>query len=228
MLKIRAISLGALALVVVSAITASTALAGPVYHVSGKKVGQETKQVKLQNKGNIVLNAKVAGGEITISCTNSVTEGAAIESANQGKGVIIIRSCKVDKPVNCTVAEPVKTVQMKSRLAINPSNKQAKFVNYFEAQQGTTLATLKFSGAGCGIILGSQPVKGSIAAEILPIESETQEGLLNFPEIPITEVELSQGQKTKIGLTFGNEPAVFAAAYGSRLDNGERLGVFGQ
>jgi hypothetical protein len=231
MLKIRAISLSVLALVVVSAMTASTALAGPVFHVGGKKLGQETKQIKLQIKGVATLNTKVTGAEVAIVCNNSVSEGSTIEAVNQGKGRLTFTSCKVEKPEKeCKVAEPITTVQTKAHLAIDPNNKQQKFVEFFEPQQGTLFSTLKFSGNGCGIILGNQPVKGAIAAEVVPIGSEVQEGLLNFPEKPITEVELglTQGQKTKAGLFFGTEPAVFKAAYGSRLDTGESAGVFGQ
>ena len=231
MLKIRAISLSVLALVVVSAMTTSTALAGPVFHVGGKRLGQETRQIKLQIKGVATLSAKVAGTEIAISCRNSVSEGSTIEGPNQGKGRLTFTSCKVDKPIElCAVAEPITTVQTKAHLAIDPNNKQQKFVEFFEPQQGTTFAILMFKGTGCGVILGNQAVKGSIAAEVVPIEREVQEGLLNFPLKPITEVELglTQGQKTKAGLTFANEPAVFAAAFGSRLDNGEQGGVFGQ
>jgi hypothetical protein len=231
MLKIRAISLSVLALVVVSAMTASTsaALVGPVWHVGGHKLGQETKQVKLQLKGTAVLNAKVSGGEVLITCRNSVSEGTTIEGPNQGKGRLTFTSCEVNKPANCKVAEPITTVQTKAHLAINPASKQQKFVEYFVPQQGNTFAMLKFSGAGCGIILGTQPVSGSVAADILPIESETQEGMLVFPEVPITAVELGeQGQKTTVGLTLAKEPATFVATYGSRLDNGESAGVFGQ
>jgi hypothetical protein len=230
MLKIRAISLSVLALVVVGAITASAALAGPVWHVGGKKLGQGTKQAKSQLKGTVALSSTVVGLEILTVCRNSVSEGGAIEGPTQGKGRITFTSCEVRKPENCTMAEPLTTVQMKGHLGIDPNNKQQKFVQTFEPQQGTTLVTLKFKGGGCGVILGSQPIKGNIAAELVPIEREVQEGLANFPAKPITEVELglTQGQKTKIGLTFANVPATFVAAYGSRLDNGESAGVFGQ
>jgi hypothetical protein len=228
MLKIRAISLSALALVVVSAITASTALAGPVWHVGGKKLGQETKQAKSQLKGTVALSSKLGGSEIVTVCRNSVSEGGAIEGPTQGKGRITFTSCKVDKPMNCTIAEPITTVQMKGHLGINPNNKQQKFVQLFVPQQGSTFVTLKFSGAGCGVILGSQPISGSLAAEVGPIEREAQEGLANFPAESITAVELEPGQKTAVGLTLAKEPATFTAAYGSRLDNGESAGVFGQ
>jgi hypothetical protein len=230
MLRIRAVSLSVLALVVVSAITASSALAGPVWHVGGKKLGQETKQIKLQRKGRVVFIASVSGLQLEVVCKNGVTEGATIEGLNQAKGRFAFTQCEVVKPVNCEVKEPVITNQLKGHLAVDPNSKQAKFVTFWVPQQGTKYVTFVFVGPGCGVILGPQPVSGTVAAEVVPIEKEVQEGLLNFPEKPITEVELglTQGQKTKVGLTFANEPAVLAAAFGSRLDNGESAGVFGQ
>ena len=204
---------------------------GPYWHVNGSGFAEGIKQVALQSKGNIVLKSELAGVSITITCTASVSEGTTIEGngagQGQGKGRFKYSGCTVNIP-KCVVAEPITTVQTKAHLAIDPNNKQQKLVEFFAPQQGTTFATLKFSGTGCGVILGSQPVKGNIAAEVVPIESEVQEGLLNFPAKPIVEVELGeQTQKTKVGLTFANEPSVLSAAYGAKLVTGEKWGVFG-
>ena len=217
----------ALALFLASIPAATASASGPVWHVAGKKLGQETKQTKLQIKGAAVLNMKVGGAEIKVVCNNNVSEGAAIEGPNQGKGRLSYTSCKVEKPSSCTIAEPVVTTQLKTHLGINPNNKQQKYAELFEPQQGRTVFVFKFSGSGCGTILGSQSVKGNIAAGIMPVDQEVQEGLLNFPAAPITEIEIEQ-QKIKPALSWANELFTLTGAYGARLGTGESWGAFGQ
>jgi len=231
MFKARAALLGLLALFIASGIAASTAsAAGPYWHVNGSKLGQGVaKQVKLQLKGTAVLKGEVSGAVVVIECKNSISEGATIEGQGnvqgQDKGRLTFTQCTVVKPTNCTVVEPITTVQTKSHLVYLPENKQQKFGELFEPQQGETFVTLKFAGKTC--LLPATNVKGTVAAEVLPIEAEGQEGLLNFPETQIEKVVLEQ-QTRKIGLFLGEKATVFSAAYGARLETGEKWGVFGQ
>jgi hypothetical protein len=104
-----------------------------------------------------------------------------------------------------------------------------KYVELFEPQQGTKFVTLKFSPeTACGVIFGVQPVSGTIAAEVSPIETEGQEGLLIFPPTAIKHVVLEQQEKNNVGLTWAGVGTGFSAVYGARLSTGEKWGVFGQ
>lgn len=234
MLKTRVALLGVLALFIASGIASSTASAtGPFWHVAGAKLGQgEAKQVKIQAKLNPILvsEVKAFGIKIKIECHNSYGEGITIENSNiqgQDKGRIVFEQCKtIFNPEEvCKVVEPIKTNQLKSFLAFNPNSKQQKFVDVFEPQQGTKFVTLHFEGTGC--LVPEAAVEGAVAGEIVPIEKESQELLLDFPEKPIEEI-VHQQQTRKIGLVFAGEPAVFDGAYGARLATNQLWGVFGQ
>jgi hypothetical protein len=239
MFKTRVALLGVLALFIASGIATSTAsAAGPYWHVAGTRLGQGvSKQVKLQAKGVTVLKGQVTGGltSVVIECSNSYSEGATIEGQGnfqgQDKGRVTFEQCTTAfKPaaVGCKVVEPIKTNQIKSYLAYNPNSKQQKFIDVFEPQQGTgtNFVVLHFEG-GAICPLTEAPVTGAVAGELIPIEKEGQEGLLNFPETPITTIEHEQ-QKRTIGLKFDFEPAIFSGAFGARLATNEQWGVFGQ
>ena len=207
--------------------------AGPYWHVAGKILGQgAVKQLKLQAKGVTVISTKVAGLPITIDCNSSISEGATIEGQGnyqgQDKGRFTYSSCKVIEPKECKVAEPITTTQLKSYLAYNPNSKQQKFVDVFEPTVGKEWVTIKLSGGGCKLLEGlSEKITGSTAAEIVPVEKESQEGLLNFPEKPITTV-VHELEEKKIGLAAAEAAAVLSVAYGARLATNEQWGVFGQ
>ncbi len=242
--KTRVALLGVLALFIASGIAASTASAGqgPFWHVNGAKLGQGTvKQVKFQAKYNeaiSLLRGTALGGAVTveIKCHNSYGEGGTIEGQGafqgQDKGVIVFEQCKTlfKAAEECTVVEPIRTNQLKSYLAYNgtkPENKQQKFVDVFEpsaAQANGVFVVLHFTGKGC--LVTEAPVVGSVAAEILPIEKESQELLFFFPAEPIGSVVHEQQEK-KIALKFAEEPATFSGAYGARLATNEPWGVFG-
>jgi hypothetical protein len=232
MLKTRVALLGVLALFIASGIATSAAsAAGPYWRVNGTRLAQgASKQVKLQSKGVTVLKGEALGATVEIECHNSYSEGAAIEGQGnfqgQDKGRVVFEQCTVGGTAGCTaVAEPIKTNQIKSYLAYDPNNKQQKFIDVFEPQQGSTFVVLRLSG---GVFCPAEAaVAGAAAAEIIPIEKENQEGLLNFPIKPITKIEHEQQVRT-IGLKFANEPAVFSGAYGARLQTNEKWGVFGQ
>ena len=245
MFKTRVALLGALALFIASGIAASTASAGqgPFWHVAGAKLGQgAVKQVKFQAKYNEAISlfrgSALSGAVVVeIKCHNSYGEGGTIEGQGafqgQDKAVIVFEQCKTAfKPAaaECKVVEPIRTNQLKSYLAYNntkPENKQQKFVDVFEpsaAQAAGVFLTLHFAGKGC--LVTEAKVEGSVAAEIVPIEKESQELLFFFPEVPIESVVHEQ-QERKVGLSFAGEPAIFSGAYGARLATNEPWGVFG-
>jgi hypothetical protein len=202
--------------------------AGPRWYVSGDEL-EGTKQLKLQLKGAAILRATVGGQTVELECKNSISEGAAIEEGGpaqgQAKGRLKFTQCRVVTPINCTMPAELTTNQTKSHLA-RSAETQKKYVELFEPQQGETFVKVPFTGAGC-ILLNPTPIKGTIAAEISPIETESQEGLLNFPEPAIKHIVLEQQERTNVGLTFGTVAGVFKAVYGARLEIGAPWGVFG-
>jgi hypothetical protein len=235
--KMRVALLGVLALFVASGIAASTASAGgPYWHVNGSKLGQGAiRQLKLQLKGTAVLSATVGANTLKVECKNGVSEGATIEGQGniqgQDKGRITFTQCVLTGLPGCKVHEPITTVQTKSHLGFSAET-QKKYVELFEPQQGTRFATLIFEeevAGGCGVLVGPQSVTGTVAAEVSPIESEAQEGLLNFPATVIKHVTVEQQTKTNVGLTLGGMfAATFNAVFGARLETNEPWGVFGQ
>jgi hypothetical protein len=200
---------------------------GPYWHVNGSRLEAGAKQVKMQLKGSIVLKSAKLGVEV--ECKSSGSEGATIEgngaAQGQDKGRLSLSSCKVLKPEKeCLVAEPIVTKPLKSYLAFNEGAQQ-NIVDVFEPTEGTTLTELKFSGKGCGILAGSQPLKGSVAASVVPKGSESQEYLFEFPATAITTIKHEGTEKT-VGLTISSNPATLSAAFGARLATGEKWGVF--
>ncbi len=199
---------------------------GPHWRVNGTQLKQGLKQIKLQSKGSLVLKSPTLA---EVECKNSISEGATIEgngnNQGQGKGRVSYSSCKVLKPEKpeCTVAEPIVTNQLKSYLAY--ANTQTKIVNVFEPTEGTLFVELKFS-VGCGAALeGPRGVNGKIAAEVIPSETEGQEGLIAFPSEAINVVE-HEGEEVKLSLKAIGVVSKFSGAYGARLATVEPFGVF--
>jgi hypothetical protein len=207
-------------------------LRGPYWYVGGKQLKQGVKQVKFQAKLAPILSTEIKafGIKVVVECHNSYSEGASIEGQGafqgQDKGRVVFEQCKTvfNPEETCKVVEPIKTNQLKSFLAYNPNSKQQKFVDVFEPTQKAPFVVLHFTGAGC--IVTEAAVEGALAAEIVPVEKESQELIADFPEKPITEIEHEQLLR-KIGLTFAGEPAVFDGVYGARLETNEPWGVFG-
>jgi hypothetical protein len=207
-------------------------LAGPFWHVQGKQLEQgKARQVKLQLKGKAVLSAPTLGATgLEIKCSDSGSEGATLENGltqGQGKGRVTYSQCEVIKPTLCKVAEPIQTKQIKSYLADETGEGSKNFVEVFEPTELKTFVELKFSGSGCGVLVGSQSVSGSVYAEVIPKEVEGQEGLLSFPTAPLEKIKHG-GVATLVGLTAGGVPAIFSGSYGAQLAQfPEQFGVFG-
>lgn len=230
MVKVRLALFGALTLFMLSGIVTSVASAsGPFWHVAGNKLLQgETRQIKLQSKGPLVL--KSAGINTEIECKNSISEGANIEGSStkqgQGKGRVTYSSCTVLKPEpgKCTVAEPITTNQLKAYLA--EAATQTHYVEVFEPTVGTVFTTLKFALACPAAVRGERGVNGKVAAEIIPTKVEGQEGMIAFPSPIISEVK-HEGETVPIQLEAIGFHAVFTGIYAGRLATfPEKFGVF--
>ncbi len=203
--------------------------AGARWRTEGVSLKQGTKQLKLQLKGKAVLTAKPAVGEpFVIECKNSISEGAAIEGngvgAGQDKGRLTFTQCATSIET-CKVAEPITTNQTKSYLAYS-KQAQSKIIDIFEPQQGSKYVEVKLSGKCGALSIGANPVSGKVAAEVIPANSEGQEGMLNWPATPIKEA-IHEGEEVKgLELKLATLSSTFVATYGARLATGERYGAF--
>lgn len=226
-IKMRAGILVLLALFITSGIAASAASAsGPYWRVNTLRLETGTKQIKLQNKGQLVLKSEVGTTPITITCNSSISEASTIggNRTNQGqdKGHITYTSCS-DSVTNCTPVEPITTKETKSYLALAAT--QTKIVDVFEPTEGETFTTITLKGGTC-LLAGPHEVKGSVAAEIIPAGVENQEGLIVFPSTPIKKVKHEGTEITLPALMLGPKEATFSGIYGARLVSGEKFGAF--
>ena len=213
MFKTRTASVGILALLIACWITVSTAsAAGPYWRVSGAKLEQGVKQIKLQSKGPVIFTSSSVNLEI--ECRNSISEGAAIEGNGTGqgqdKGRFTFTQCRAVKPTTCTSPATITTVQTKSIL-LKEKEAQTGVEDQFEPTQGETFFTLALTN--CGTLTGKHTVIGVMAGEVIPKPGiEQQEGLL------LVNREVG-------GLRFDNMTGKLSAVFGTRLATNEPFGV---
>lgn len=198
------------------------------WFVKGSQLKKGAKQAKLQQKGLSIITATILGTNIEVQCNGGASEGATIEGNGERQGQdkerVASTSCHVSKPElkGCAVAEPITTTQLKSYLAVNETL-QNSIVDVLEPREGSVFMTLKFL-AGC-VFAGSYPVSGSVAAEVIPKERESQEDLFAFPKTPISKAK-HEGPEVKVGLALGGGATTYKAYYGARLATNEPFGVF--
>jgi hypothetical protein len=233
--KPRLALLGVLALFITSGIVTSVASAnGPAWKVNGSRLGAQVKQKTKIIAGETTLKAKVIGTPTSIKCETSVVANSFIEGNGQGAGLngasgITYETCKVTEPLKCLVAQPIKTVPVKSQLVLFGGG-QGKIGDLFEPTQGTTFVTivLENEGTKACIVAGSFPVKGTVVAEVKPENSEVLTGELAFPSVAISQIKKEGGAATQISpLEIGTgNPATFIGKYEVGLESGMKFGAF--
>lgn len=202
---------------------------GPAWKVSGSRLGQVKQQLKTL-AGTTTLVGKVTLIEVKIKCGTARTEGGYIEGAGQGAGVdgaaaIVFEQCEVEKPTQCEVVQPIRTVPVKSQLVTVANGQQID--DLFEPTQGTKFVTITFtSKAGLKCPLTTFEVKGNVAALVKPEGVEQVQGELEFPTTPIPEIKKEGGAAEVIGLKLGTEEAKFSGKFGASLNSGASWGAF--
>lgn len=209
--------------------TATEVRQGPYWHVGGARFESGTRQIKLQAKGSTVIKSEIVAIPVTITCTASESEGATIEgngiAQGQDKGRFKYSGCTINVS-KCVVAEPITTKPLRSHL-VTFKGGQSKYADLFEPTEGEAFATVKIEkGTEACALASTLELKGTVAAEIIPKEIESQNSLVNFPETQVTPVFL-EGAEKKVGLFFGTKAAKLAVAYGAKLATSEKWGVFG-
>ncbi|HEY7829484.1 MAG TPA: hypothetical protein VIC06_02840 [Solirubrobacteraceae bacterium] len=233
MFKVRLAILGALALFIVSGISASAASAsGPFWHVGGTSLNG-TRQIKLQSKGPLFLKVP---GTLEIRCENSISEGGTIEgnttTQGQGKGRTLYSSCKVLVPgeEKCLVGDTltnrgqIKTSPIKSYLA---KAGQTGIVEVFEPGQGNIFTQFNLVTGKSACAFKEVGAIGSAVAEVIPARVEGQEGLISFPEKAILKVIHEETEVTLPSLKTVGAVGTFSGVYAARLATfPENFGAF--
>jgi hypothetical protein len=232
MFKIRGALMGALALLVLSGIaTSAAAAAGPYWHLGGHRL-EKFSWPAVISAAEAELKAKVLDLPFTIHCASATVEGAEIVGNGTDQGLdtassIAFEKCTIATPEGCAVPQPIKTVAVKSRLITYDSG---KIGDLFEPAKGTEFVSIEFEnakGAKCVLNGVKFPVKGSIAAETKPEETEAKTGELAFPATPIKQVKEEGGSATTVGLEVSEgNPANFSGKFEVEMALGERFGVF--
>jgi hypothetical protein len=180
--------------------------------------------VKLMLKGTAKLSIPKI---LTVECKNSNSENSTIEGQGsaQGadKGSLSFTACLTNVS-GCSVAEPIKTNQTKSHLAVTESP-ELHAVDVFEPEKGSVFTQLKLKGSSCGVLAGTIAVDGNVAAEVKSETGEEKEGSLSFPEKSIEKVLEENEKEHTLSLTVGGIVSTFSATYGTLLESGEAFGV---
>ncbi len=233
MFKMRAALLVAVALLAAGGIATSVAsAAGPYWHLNAHRL-EKFSWPALISAGETELNAKVLSIPIAIHCASATVEGAEIVGNGTAQGLdkassIAFESCTMPTPKGCVVAQPIKTVAVKSRLVTYDSGEIA---DLFEPTKGTEFVKVKVgdeSKSNTCSLKSEYPIKGSIAAEVAPEGSEAKTGALGFPATAIKQVKAEGGEPTTVGLEIGSggNPANFSGKFEVEMALGERFGAF--
>jgi hypothetical protein len=235
----RIVMLSLMAVFVTSMFTTAVASAeGPFWHVNGVKLKQGSVGITGQNKGNLKFVTTLGNATIKITCTTSSTEGTIDGQGEtrqgQDKGKVTFSGCTVvgepPFPEGCKVKEPITTNQLKSHLANATVQGVEQIVDLFEPtgpQQEVKKVFVILVFELCGAILnGPHEVTGNVAAQLVPQRIEAQEGLLSFPETPITTIKHEGQEVTGVGLKFAGNVAKFSGSYTQKLQNNLPYGVF--
>src|SRR5580692_4741383 len=194
MFKVRTVMLALVAVFVVSAASATVALAqeGPQWKVNGKQLTSrnETRALKDKNQTGTVakLSSKIGGAAVVIVCKTVASSGIII-GGNPGlnREEIKFTECEVEGQPKCVVEEPI-IVKAKSILAHVVGS--SKMLVEFSPETGSTFTTIKITGTGClakvtaNVTLATGASFG-VACEVVKEEEEVEVGELHCPTTAI-------------------------------------------
>src|SRR5665213_3577943 len=154
MLRMNVIRLTLVAVLVLSAITATTAQAteGPFYKLAGARLkAGESREMK----GSLASGSKLQlkAGTVTITCTSlKFPKGSKLigsNGANPGKSeqVIEYEGCSQEgNGVECKIAgNKITTNALKSELGYQAKTRTGKILAFFQPVSGTTVASVSYT-----------------------------------------------------------------------------------
>jgi hypothetical protein len=214
MSRFRLLILGALAVMMLSVVAASPALAAnDTWELSEgdtfpAKVAEETKTVE---------NAKLKWSEFETECTGAKLKGAQLEVEGKASGTgVTFTGCTVKKPATgCSVfAEKeekgkgeISTKAVKAQGEVGTPDKLK-----FSPTVGTEFASFFLVGTGCGTAKGEHKVKGTATA----VGNGTEETLA-------AEQELVFSATSGSALEVGSEKATLTGKAKAKLVSGHKF-----
>jgi len=117
--------------------------------------------------GETTFKSEVLGIKTEVSCNNMEAKEPEIESGGvttAGKtkeAALVYSSCTVKKPTGCTVATPIETKPVETRLVENSG--KTKIENLVKPQSGTAFAKIELKT--CGVLNGSYTIEGTTLTE---------------------------------------------------------------
>jgi hypothetical protein len=178
-----------------------------------------TTDIDVVNVGTQKLNGVLAGVNTEVSCEKAASEKSSIHNVEvSGKhtvtGTVLINfsDCKVIKPLNCTIKEPiVTTANFEGVEGFGPSKNTMGIQFKGEGASGE-FASLSFEGPSCTLKNGNPfLVKGSaIATGTTATQSETHSGATSVFE------DKNEMETLEIGL----KKASFAGEFTTSMSKG--------
>lgn len=166
--------------------------------VTNAKTKNETKEFS-----PTVFKFPFGGGNVEVVCKNvhgtgtlHNTEPVLQEHKVTGTLTIKVTECKVEKPVKCTVKEPIEfktEFEGVEELGPNKDTHGIEFRKHFEA--AAPFIGITFEGAECGLKGKTAPIEGTMVATGAPSPKEQHSGatLIFTPEM--TKETLKIGEK---------------------------------
>jgi len=189
MLRKRLTLVAVLAVCLLNAVSAASAMAAGQWYINGSKfTGKESAEGN--QSGSASVEMTISGIKTKITCTSASATGELKESNKDANKASTLTGCKVAEPSGCKTTETIKTAETKSELEVEGEKVFDKFV----PTSGETFATVSIEGCA---IEGTYKATGSSRCEVQNPNTEAVEKECVF--------SASSGSKLK----FGSNPATW-------------------
>lgn len=236
------IPLCVLAACAISGAVATPALAGGglPWVVEGKELGAgESVNTTASNVGAFKLKTSV----ITLVCNKTAATGT-IKGGTPGTDTEKFKftECSVEGHPSCTVNSPSEaagTIVMEAKTElvyvgskVEAEKEEGKLGEIFTPVSGETFVEIVVGGSGCPLFTkGEQELKGSMIAEITPVNIEGKVVKLILPASAIKKGYrwLKTGEVTEVASSlkvFGVIEAVFSGEASLELEGGKAFGAY--
>jgi hypothetical protein len=241
MKRISIIGLALMAVMAMSAIAASSAMANCElalgYCVLGKPLGAgQIQLIKATAESPFVLEGEVLGVKSIIKCTSlnlNAAEHPIIKGGMPGTGEkqrVEFTGCTstlAGSSCTSTIVHNVTTLT-EQVMILKPTTLAGRLATLFRPATGGVFSKILQSGCSGIIKEANAEVTGTTAALDEPTLVEALTGLLLYRKgaNEITEVEKFGGAKEPVGLKFGGNTATLEGTAGVSLANDDLWGVF--
>jgi hypothetical protein len=180
----RAVLAAVLAILALGATASVAVAASPTWVVNGKFLEPGATKA-IAESTTVKENFSIRSSSWEVSCTSLKVPGSVIEGERTRRDPgMVLEGCAVSKPAKCTVST-IKFAPLTSTL----EGTTGHFKLNFKPTSGTTVTTIKLSGAEC--IVSSIEVTGTMACNYPGVETEAHNHILEF--------SLTSGSELKFG-----------------------------